>query len=266
MPYADPVTRIRHGANLMATAKRLLKLLLAFLFLACAISMLSLYALASVKGYDTISLPPTGLDRTRPNSQYENVSFPSRGQAYRVYAFYLPGNSGYPALILAHGYKGTRYSEIGRAEDLQALGYTVLSIDLSDNGGDTVGNGRISMGYSERWDVLGAYDYLLTRGFRADRIGLEGISMGAATVILAAAAEPRIRAIWADSAYTRADVEISEQAQADGIPSFIVPGGLLAGMLISGDRVWEAAPIDAASTLAQHNQAVYLIHCRNDHA
>src|SRR5258707_6595476 len=157
MPYANQVTRIRHGATLMATAKRLLKLLLAFLFLACAISMLSLYALASVKGYDTISLPPTGLDRTRPNSQYENVSFLSRGQAYRVYAFYLPGSSGSPALILAHGYKGSRYGEVGRAEDLQALRYTVLSIDLSANRGHTVGNGRIIMGYSARWDDLGAY-------------------------------------------------------------------------------------------------------------
>src|SRR5262249_25493143 len=161
-------------------------------------SLLGLYAFASVKGYDTLSLPPTNVWRTLPSIPYENVSFLSRGQVYRVYAFYFQGGKGYPALITAHGYKGNRYGEgdVERAVALHAVGYAILSVDLSDNGGDTVGNGRISMGYSERWDVLGAYDYLLTRGFAPDRIGLEGVSMGAATVILAAAAEPRIRAVW----------------------------------------------------------------------
>jgi fermentation-respiration switch protein FrsA (DUF1100 family) len=120
------------------------------------------------------------------------------------------------------------------------------------------------MGYAERWDVLGAYDYLLSKGFKSQQIGLVGESMGAATILLAAAVEPRIQAVWADSAYSRADIVVRERAEEIGIPSIIVPGGMIAGWLISGDRLWEAAPIDAASTLATHHQAVYLIHSYHD--
>jgi len=202
-----------------------------------------------------------------PAGGYQDVSFPSRGQTYNVNAFYLPGNNNAPALINVHGYRSTRHSEyeLNRAHDLRTLGYNVLSIDLSDNGGDTIGNNRISMGYSERWDVLGAYDYLLEKGFSPSRIGLVGESMGAATILLAAELEPRVRAVWADSSYTRADVVLGEQTQRNGFAPIIVPGGMLWGLILAGDRIWEAAPVDAAARLAAHKQTVYLVHDEQDH-
>ena len=43
------------------------------------------------------------------------------------------------------------------------------------------------------------------------RIGLVGESLGGTTVLLAAAAEPRIRAVWSDSAYARADTIVSDR-------------------------------------------------------
>jgi len=250
----------------MAAHTKRTRNLITFTLTISLIAILGLYTLACVASYNVFSQVPGLLATGTPSGDYQNMTFPSRGQNYQVYAFYLPGRANAPALINVHGYKGTRHNEgeLDRANALRALGYNVLSIDLSDNGGDTVGNGRISMGYSERWDVLGAYDYLLTRGFTPDRVGLVGISMGASTNILAAAAEPRIRAVWADSGYARADVVLTEQAAQNGLPSIIVPGGLLAGALISGDRIWEASPIDAARTLAGHRQAVYLIQCRED--
>ena len=248
------------------TAKRLKNMLLVGIFSSSLMLLIAVYVFASVKGYDAVALPPPNHSIMTPTGEYQSVSFPSRGQSYAVYAYYLPGKRGMPALINVHGYKGSRFSpdQIDRMGDLRDLGYTVLSIDLSDNAGDTVGNGRISMGYSERWDVLGGYDYLLAKGFAPEQIGVTGISMGAATILLAAAAEPRIRAIWADSAYARADVVIAEQAANDGLPTMLVPGGLLAGALISGDRIWDAAPVAAAADLATHAQAVYLVHCRWD--
>jgi dipeptidyl aminopeptidase/acylaminoacyl peptidase len=247
-------------------SRHLLRTLLKFLLIVVIGVTLSLYAFASVLAYDTVSLQPPHVDRATPTGTFETVSFPSRGQSYPVYGFLLPGEPHHPAIIVAHGYKGSRYlpDELARAADYRNLDYTVLSIDLSDNAGDTVGNGRISMGFSERWDILGAFDYLLTRGFGPDQIGLSGFSMGAATVILAAGAEGRIRAVWADSAYERADTVIAEQAVAQGITPLLLPGGMLAGWLISGDRIWEAAPIDTASDLAAHHQAVYLVQCQDD--
>jgi uncharacterized protein len=186
-----------------------------------------------------------------------------------VYAFYLPGKAGYPALITVHGYGGSRHDEyhIRRAEALRDLGYTVLSPDLGAHAGDTVGSRRIGMGYSERWDVLGGFDYLLQRGFTSARIGIVSESLGAASSLLAAAAEPRLRAVWADSGYSRAVTVIADRAAQTGAPALIIPlipGGVLYGWLVSGDRLWEVNPVDVGGALAANKQAIYLIHDEKD--
>ncbi|MCC7446638.1 MAG: alpha/beta fold hydrolase [Anaerolineae bacterium] len=225
------------------------------------------YGFVARLGYDAMSLPLERIPPHTPLAAYQDVAFPSRNQHYPVYAFYIPAeHANAPVLISIHGYRNSRHDDyhLNQAVYLHNLGYHVLSIDLSDSGGDTIGNGRISMGYAERWDVLGAYDYLLARGFTPEQIGLVGESMGASTALLAAALDPRMRAIWADSAYTRADVVAGEQVEGMGLPRIIIPGGMLWGVLLSGDRLWEASPIDAGPALAAHKQAVYLVHCDQD--
>lgn len=238
------------------------------MFITASVIFLALFAYTVVSwmGYDRLSLPSGEYARVTPEGVFEEVAFPSRGQDYQVKAFFEPREADMPVLIVVHGYRGTRYDKHNRekAAAFTALGYNVLALDLSDSGGSTYGNGRISMGFSERWDVLGAFDYLLTRGFAADRIGLVGESMGAATSLLAAAQEPRIRAVWEDSGYTSALVVVGEQAQGNGFPPIIVPGGLLIGRLRMGDRIDEATPIDAAAQLAANRTTVQIVHCEVD--
>src|SRR2546430_2006267 len=100
-----------------------------------------LYALISLRGYDTLSLPNYYNSTATPSGEYQDVSFPSRNQSYPVSGFYLAANRpGSQALISVHGYRGSRRDDyhLKRAAYLRDLGYNVLSIDLSDNGGDTV--------------------------------------------------------------------------------------------------------------------------------
>jgi dipeptidyl aminopeptidase/acylaminoacyl peptidase len=149
-------------------------------------------------------------------------------------------------------------------QSLRGMGYNVLLPDLADAAGETVGNGRIAMGYEERFDVVGAFDYLRDLGFAPERIGLMGVSLGASTALLTAGIEPRIRAVWADSPYARPDEVAAEQAETFGYPRLIVPGGLIWGMLLTGNRIWEAAAIEHAAALAANDQAVQLVHCTND--
>lgn len=225
------------------------------------------YPIVAYLGYNFLSLAPTKAAPATPTGSFEDVSFSSRGQNYNVNGFYLPGKPDRPALINIHGWRGSRFqaSTLARAEQMRdELGYSVLSIDLSDSTGSTVGNGRISMGYEERYDVLGAYDYLLTRGFAPGRIGLVGESMGATTSLLAAALEPRIRAVWADSPFARPDVVASEQAESFGFPRIVVPGGMVWGLLITGHAMWDANAVDQGPTLAANKTNVQLVHCDKD--
>lgn len=224
------------------------------------------YAVVAYLGYNFLSTVGSKAPVLTPEGAYETVSFPARGQTYLVYAHYLQGEAGMPAIIQAHGWRSSRFEPavLERIAKYRALGYHVLSLDLSDARGETVGNGRIAMGYEERYDVLGAFDYLLTRGFTADQIGVTGESMGAVSVILAAALEPRIRAVWADSPFTRADSVASEQAETFGFPRIIVPGGMLWGAILTGNRIWEDGALAQAARLAENKTAVQLVHCDQD--
>ncbi|HRE47518.1 MAG TPA: prolyl oligopeptidase family serine peptidase [Aggregatilineales bacterium] len=224
------------------------------------------YPIVSLLGYNTLSISNRKYPPLTPDIPYEDVTFPTREGGYNVHAFYMPGKPDFPAIIAVHGWRGSRHSEndIKRNTALAGEGYTVLAVDLADSGGDTVGNGRLAMGYEERYDVLGAFDYLLSRGFAPDRIGLWGVSMGASTSLLAAQIEPRLRAVIADSGYTRADTIASEQAESFGFPRIIVPGGMLWGVVLTGKAIWTTAAIEAGKDFAANKQAIQLVHCTTD--
>ena len=118
---------------------------------------------------------------------FEDIEFPSQRGDLVLSGWYLPGDESSPHLIFVHGIGSVRSGDnaVELAARLVEQGYNMLLFDLrghGSSGGDTV-----SGGYFERWDVLGAFDYLVERGIDPGRIGLMGFSMGAATSILAAA-------------------------------------------------------------------------------
>jgi uncharacterized protein len=242
--------------------------MIAFLSVIIVIAIVAALVFATSKGYDTLTIPPLRIAKATPSIPFEDITFPARGKTYQVYAYYLAGEVGYPALIHVHGRFGSRHQKevLERAEVWHSLGYSVLSLDLSDSGGDTVEDGRSSMGLKEQYDVLGAFDYLVARGFAADQIGIVSISLGAATSLLAAGQEPRIKAVWEDSGYSRADSAIAEQAWNQGYTPLLVPIGFVWAYLVTGDRLWEVTPINLGPTFAKHNQAVYVVHGQGDTA
>jgi fermentation-respiration switch protein FrsA (DUF1100 family) len=76
-----------------------------------------------------------------------------------------------------------------------------------------------SLGYVERLDMHAAVDFLLNRGER--RIGVMGFSMGASVAIIAAAENPHIGAVLADSPYAELwrsiSTEVNRLYRAPGI-------------------------------------------------
>src|SRR5262245_22472847 len=131
-----------------------------FVVSAVCVAVVAIYALISLQGYNVLSLLGRHHLTATPAGKYEDVTFPSRNQRYQVYAVFLTADkASAQTLISVHGYGGDRRDDyhLKRAQILRDLGYNVLAVDLSDNGGDTVGDGRASMGFAERWDVLGAY-------------------------------------------------------------------------------------------------------------
>lgn len=157
---------------------------------------------------------------------YEEVEFKSLKNDNTIRGTFFPANVGGKSsdktIIVVHGYTSNRLVK-GRTpklvEHLVPKGYNVLAFDLSSQGksdGDL-----ITLGLNEKYDLLGAVDYLKTRDHTGDNIGVIGFSMGAATSLLATSESDDIQAVIADSPFRNAGLFLREGLPFfSGLPAF----------------------------------------------
>ncbi|MBV8503087.1 MAG: alpha/beta fold hydrolase [Paucibacter sp.] len=151
------------------------------------------------------------------------------------------------AILLLHGVRGNRADMLARAQWLAALGYSVLLIDLPAHG-ESEGN-RISFGLREAEGVRAALAFL-RQELPGQRIGVIGVSLGAAATVLAHV-EPAPDALVLESMYPTI-----EEAVADRLEQRLGrPGRWLAPLLTMqlplrlGISPAQLRPIDAMASL-----------------
>ena len=154
-----------------------------------------------------------------------------------------------PVIILVHGYGGTRDTMLPAADMLTRAGMHVLIFDQRGTGHS--GGTNVTFGAREPLDVIGALDYLVGRpDVDAGRVGVMGAGMGGSVAIIAAAEDPRIRAVVAEAPYASLDASLQDVlADGVGLPSLLRP--LATRILRSriGDPPEDRAPLDAAARL-----------------
>lgn len=135
--------------------------------------------------------------------KYEEVEFPSRYDRMPLCGWYLPAVPERRCIIMLQGELHHRNSPGIRALDLARQlvqhGFSVLLYDYRGRGES--GGKRSSAGDREQWGVLGAIDYVNSRGIPTTRIGLLGFSLGAGVALLVAAQVKDIPVVVADSAF-----------------------------------------------------------------
>ena len=188
---------------------------------------------------------------------YEEVTFSPRGDEWgdlvlRGWIVEREGDG--PTVILVHGLNSNRTGDnaLELTGRLSGLGFSVLLFDLRGHG-ESDGD-QLSAGYFERWDVLGAYDFLVRRGASPGSVGVLGWSMGGATALLAVAEEPSIRAVVADSAFADVrDMIAQETARSTVFPEWAVPafipGMIVMSRVLYGIDVGAVVPEKAAAGL-----------------
>ena len=214
-----------------------------------------------------LSAPRTLSNQTPADSglQFEGASFPSRAGAIPIAAWFIPGSSA-RAVVLVHGKGASRTKEfqgqfLKFAEDLHGRGFNVLDIDLRGHGAS--GRAFITFGIDEKGDIEAAVDWLKARGFNPSNIGVLGVSLGGASSIMAAADDPDIAAVVADSSY--ADIyPVIEGAwrRTSGLPEIFLYGSRLAAHAIVGFDVTTAKPVQVISRISP--RPVLLIHGAGD--
>lgn len=168
-----------------------------------------------------------------------------------------------PTIILVHGFKGTRAYMLPWARFLFAAGYNVLLYD-SRGCGESAGWG-IGLGATEPRDVIGAARYLAARpDLLVKRFGALGVSLGAGEVLLAAAREPSLAAVVADSAWTDEHAQLDRMGSLPlgplAVPALPYEPALVDALI--GAHLADARPIGAIAQIAP--RAVLLISAADD--
>jgi uncharacterized protein len=161
-------------------------------------------------------------------------------------AWWIPGNAADgPAVILVHGVKTCRRDDniLMPAGMLHRNGFGVMLIDQRDHGDSDDEDHRFAAGTEEYLDVLGAWDWLVGRGVPASRIGILGMSFGAATTVIAGGEEPRVAATWEDSSYADIEEAIGDYVVLKGYPRQLEAGGLLMARIVAGDDLTSKSPL-----------------------
>jgi uncharacterized protein len=180
----------------------------------------------------------------------------------RLAAWWIPADgvaaADAPAVIVIHGIQSCRRepSVLLAAGMLHRHGYSVFLMDLRDHGDSEGDDARFAAGSNEYLDVLGGWDWVRSQGVPASRIGLEAMSFGSASALIAGGQEPQVAAVWADSAYTDTQTAIGLFLQdKTGLPDILVPGSIAWARVVSGDDLTRFSPIEEVAHYAGRHLA-----------
>ena len=167
------------------------------------------------------------------------------------------------AVVLLHGYRCLKEEMLPQAEMLHGAGFTVLLYDQRNRGES--GGEFVSLGFHEREDALAAMEFLRSRDGLSDvRVGLLGISQGAAAAILAAAQNQDVRAVVADSTFRSIDSAVAQSfTHFIGLPAFpFAPITVWLAEVRTGIDRRQIVPEETVSELAP--RPILVIHGQDD--
>ena len=192
----------------------------------------------------------------------ETVSI-SLGKRKKLYAIYYHCSDNAPLHIQFHGYKGNYLRDFCGGNKLaRDMGHNTLVIQERAHGKSF---GRtISFGINERYDCLSWIKYANERFGDNTPIILSGVSMGAATVLMASEMDlpQNIVGIIADCPYNSPKEIIKQVAKKRKYPaSLVLPFIWLGGIIWGHFNIFESEPIRA---VRKAKCPILLIHGEDD--
>ena len=185
--------------------------------------------------------------------RYEEVAFNSR-DGLTLRGWFIPAEEPRGTVVFCHGHIGSMDPDVEYAPAFHDRGYHVLMFDFRGHGRSE--GRRVSMGYHERLDLLGAVDYLNSRGIV--RVGVLGFSMGGAVAISTAPHSEAICAVVSDGAFARMRNAIASGARERGWPGWVSPLIVCLASLRLGAWLPKADPIRWVDKIAP--KALFIIH------
>ena len=195
--------------------------------------------------------------------EWKNVYFSSREKDIKINGWLFNYYKDAPVVIVIHGIfpNGKCKPESNLiASLLIKRGINVLTIDLRNYGQSDIVSAYEDLGLKSYNDILGAFDYLKHIGFKSNKIGLHGISLGAVPAIFAAYEEPAIKAIWADSTLAEFNMVLKDEIGRYGLSIEFGPVVSFVGQRLSGVDPSDLNPVKKLS----NDQSYFFTHGDKD--
>ncbi len=149
---------------------------------------------------------------------FEDVEITSH-DSLRLYGRYYHFKDGAPVVIMMHGYRSNSFRDgSGGFKIAREYGLNVLMPDQRAHGKS--GGSSITFGIKERHDCAGWVNYVIHRFGSDTKIILVGLSMGAATVMMASDIVPKenVKGIVADCGFSSPEEILKEVAKQMNYP------------------------------------------------
>jgi alpha-beta hydrolase superfamily lysophospholipase len=127
---------------------------------------------------------------------FEEVSFPAV-DGVPLMGWWVPAPEAKGTVVLIHGLNRSRIEIVKKVPFVHGQGWNALLFDLRHHGAS--GGNASSFGWFEKSDAEGAKAYAESRS--KGPVVLWGVSLGAATAVLAAADDPTVAGVVCDSSY-----------------------------------------------------------------
>ena len=221
------------------------------------------YALPQGEQYEKERQRMLSLIRQMDDIPYESV-FISARDGTRLFARYYHVRDGAPLQIQFHGYRGTALRDFCGGNKLaRESGHNTLVVDQRAHGKSS--GTTITFGIRERWDCLSWAEYANQRFGSNTPIFLSGVSMGAATVLMASELKlpANVIGIIADCPYSSPEAIIRKVCREDMHlpPTLVMPFIRLGARLFGHFDLREASALEAV----QHTHIpILLIHGEDD--
>ena len=177
-------------------------------------------------------------------------------------SFYDNEADGRCAVLLLHGYTSTRYGTLQFAPPFWDRGCDLLAYDARGHGDST--DAYHTYGYHEKADGQAAYEWLLAKtGLPPEKVGIMGVSYGAATSLQMIPLVPDAAFVIADSPYASLRPIVGHQAaeQFGEWTQPFVPGAFFVAELRASFNVDQVSPQDA---VIGADTPILLIHAQAD--
>jgi uncharacterized protein len=127
---------------------------------------------------------------------YEDVAFRS-GDGTELKGWWVPAAPSRGSVVMVHGLNRSRIEMVRRVPFVHARGWSTILLDLRHHG--TSGGEATTFGVKEKEDVKAAARFARERV--AGPVVLWGVSLGAASAVLAAAEDPEAKGVICDSSF-----------------------------------------------------------------